>query len=88
MLPQQQLVQAIDSDVADANAVQRQQDYKKPFHTTSPFEVSLTSFTFQPWTNKNVDLKQWFNYGFNPSTWSSYCVKQVMLLQKESETKR
>ena len=56
--------------------------FKKPFDTTNAFQVSLTSYPMQPWTNKNVDLKQWFNYGLNPSTWSKYCIDEMQKCSK------
>jgi hypothetical protein len=46
-----------------------------------PFEVSLTTYSMQPWTNKNSNLSQWFNYGLNPSTWSKYSLQQMNLLK-------
>lgn len=47
----------------------------------SPFEVSLTTYPMQPWTNKNANLSQWFNYGFNPATWSRHACEQVEILK-------
>jgi hypothetical protein len=43
----------------------------------SPFEVSLFSYSTQPWTNRNANLVEWFNYGFNPTTWTKYCLQQM-----------
>lgn len=48
----------------------------KPSSGPGPFDVSLGTYPMQPWTNKNANLKQWFNYGFNPSTWSTYALEQ------------
>ena len=45
----------------------------------SPFEVSLTTYPMQPWTNRNVNLRQWFNYGLNPATWTKYAINQMAL---------
>ena len=73
------LIVAVDQDEA-----QRAKPLVKPFHSASPLEVSLTSYPMQPWTNKNVDLKQWFNYGFNPSTWSKYCIEEMAKSQQSS----
>jgi hypothetical protein len=47
-----------------------------------PFDVSLTVYPMQPWTQKNANLSQWFNYGLNPSTWSNYCLKQIEHMKK------
>jgi len=65
------------NDEDDINSLSKSVVYQKPFTATSVFEVSLTSYPMQPWTNKNVDLTQWFNYGLNPSTWSKYCIDQL-----------
>lgn len=43
----------------------------------SPFEVGLSTFPVQPWTNHNADPSQWFNYGMNPATWSKYALQQL-----------
>jgi hypothetical protein len=43
----------------------------------SPFEISLFSYSTQPWTNRNANLSEWFNYGFNPTTWTKYCLEQI-----------
>ena len=51
----------------------------KPFSGPTPFEVSLTSYPMQPWTNRNASLNQWFNYGLNPSTWTRYAIQQMAL---------
>ena len=57
----------------------QQASFQKHSAGPCPFEVSLKTYPMQPWTNKNVDLSQWFNYGLNPSTWASYCVAQMNL---------
>lgn len=45
----------------------------------SPFDISLKNYPYQPWTSLNADLRQWFNYGLNPTTWAAYCVEQQKL---------
>jgi hypothetical protein len=79
-------VQIIEEDEIDIEIEDTTQEtqilYTKPFDALCPFEVSLTSYSMQPWTNRNVDLSQWFNYGFNPSTWSKYCMEQLQYLKK------
>lgn len=54
----------------------------KPSVGPSPFEVGLASYPIQPWTNRNAKLSQWFNYGFNPATWSKYSLAQIAMYQK------
>jgi hypothetical protein len=67
------LIQGDDSVQAAVGPIQR------PSNGPSPFEVPLTAYSTQPWTNRNVDLSQWFNYGLNPKTWTLYCVEQMRL---------
>jgi hypothetical protein len=50
---------------------------RRPNGAPSPFDVGLGSYPMQPWTNKNANLSQWFNYKLNPSTWSTYALDQV-----------
>ena len=52
--------------------------------TTGPnvFEVALSNYPVQPWLNSNANLSQWFNYGFNPSSFTRYCIQQTKLYQK------
>ena len=49
-------------------------------HVTA-FDVDLNALDEHPWRNKNVDLFDYFNYGFNEKTWMvsniqylKYCV--------------
>lgn len=51
----------------------------------SPFEISLMTYKLSPWTNRSVVLNEWFNYGFNPTTWTQYCLKQMMIFKKSNE---
>jgi hypothetical protein len=37
-------------------------------HVTA-FDVDITTLEDHPWRNKNVDLLDYFNYGFNERTW-------------------
>lgn len=53
----------------------------------SPFEVSLTTYPMQPWTNKNANLSQWFNYGLNPATWSRHACEQASILANKNGSK-
>jgi hypothetical protein len=48
----------------------------------SVFDVSLHMYAFQPWIKSN-NYSQWFNYGFNPSTFSAYAQQQVAWLRKQ-----
>lgn len=69
----------VDFSIEEARPVSI--NYKKTSNGPSPFEVSLTTYTMQPWTNKNSNLSQWFNYGLNPSTWSKYSIQQINLVK-------
>ena len=60
----------------------------KPSAGPSPFEVGLASYPIQPWTNRNAKLSQWFNYGFNPATWSKYSLAQIAMYQKFKQEER
>lgn len=46
------------------------------------FDVSLHMYAFQPWI-KSHNYSQWFNYGFNPSTFSAYSQQQIAWLRKQ-----
>jgi hypothetical protein len=37
-------------------------------HVTA-FDVDINSLDEHPWRNKNVDLLDYFNYGFGESSW-------------------
>ncbi len=52
----------------------------RPSQGPSPFEVSLKTYSMQPWTAKGAHLRQWFNYGLNPTTWTQYSLRQMELL--------
>jgi hypothetical protein len=47
----------------------------------SPFEISLMTYPSKPWTNRNTNLSEWFNYGFNPTTWTKYCLEQIHIFK-------
>lgn len=52
---------------------------QRPSNGPSPFEVSLNSYSLHPWTSRNADVSQWFNYGLTPTTWTEYAVQQTRL---------
>ena len=35
----------------------------------SAFDIDLNALEEHPWRNKNVDILDYFNYGFNEKTW-------------------
>ena len=53
----------------------------------SPFEISLMTYPTKPWENKMSNLSEWFNYGFNPTTWTKYCIDQMTLFKASNEMK-
>ena len=77
------------NDAAEtAEAAQILVEMKRPSAGPSPFDVSLGTYPMQPWTNKNANLRQWFNYGLNPSTWSTYALDQLKKYDKCMEKKQ
>jgi pre-mRNA 3'-end-processing factor FIP1 len=38
-------------------------------HHRTAFDVDIDSLDTQPWRNKNSDISDYFNYGFNEKTW-------------------
>lgn len=49
----------------------------RPSNGPSPFEVPLQAYTLSPWTSRNADHAQWFNYGLSPPTWTQYAKEQM-----------
>ncbi|KAJ3410267.1 cleavage polyadenylation factor subunit fip1 [Chytridiales sp. JEL 0842] len=52
------------------------------------FDVDLDSFEDKPWRKPGADITDYFNFGFNESTWREYCMKQKrmreeLLMQKK-----
>jgi len=54
----------------------------RPTVGPSIFEVSLNNYPVQPWLNPRAPLSQWFNYGFNPATFTRYAMQQTNLAKK------
>lgn len=74
-------------NVASAHSQQPlHQPLQRPSTGPSPFEVGLFSYPIQPWTNRNAQLSQWFNYGLNPATWSRYALTQISLYQQYKQS--
>ena len=38
-------------------------------HHRTAFDVDIDNLESHPWRNKNVDLSDYFNYGFSEATW-------------------
>lgn len=51
----------------------------------SIYDVDLDSFEEKPWKKPGADINDYFNYGFNESTWKIYCQKQQ---QQRQENKK
>ncbi|KAI5077687.1 hypothetical protein GOP47_0007511 [Adiantum capillus-veneris] len=47
------------------------------------FEIDLDSFEEKPWRQSAVDISDFFNFGFDETTWKDYC-KQLAQLRLES----
>jgi len=39
-------------------------------------EFSVDSLEEKPWRKPGADITDYFNYGFNESTWQAYCERQ------------
>jgi hypothetical protein len=76
------MISDVDIDTTEKTV----QAMKRPTNGPSPFDVSLGTYPMQPWTNKNANLRQWFNYGLNPSTWSTYALDQLKKYEKCKES--
>ena len=42
-------------------------------------EFSLDSLEDKPWRKPGADITDYFNYGFNETTWQAYCDRQRRL---------
>lgn len=40
------------------------------------FEYDLDTIKDKPWLEAGADITDYFNYGFNETTWKAYCEKQ------------
>lgn len=58
---------------ASTETVKRRQIPKGP----NIFTVPLQSYAYQPWSTRGSYLSQWFNYNFNPATWTAYASHQM-----------
>lgn len=60
------------SSLKSKSASTAHQDELKKLRFPRPqtaFDVDIESLDEQPWRNRNVDLLDYFNYGFNEQTW-------------------
>jgi pre-mRNA 3'-end-processing factor FIP1 len=48
----------------------------------------LDSFEDKPWRKPGADLTDYFNYGFNETTWKAYCLKQRQIRDELAAQKR
>jgi hypothetical protein len=56
----------------------------RPTVGPSVFDVSLNTYPVQPWINPKAQMSQWFNYGFNPATFTRYALRQTELYKTNS----
>eukprot|EP00485_Elphidium_margaritaceum_P004301 CAMPEP_0202697174 /NCGR_PEP_ID=MMETSP1385-20130828/10498_1 /ASSEMBLY_ACC=CAM_ASM_000861 /TAXON_ID=933848 /ORGANISM="Elphidium margaritaceum" /LENGTH=291 /DNA_ID=CAMNT_0049353553 /DNA_START=54 /DNA_END=929 /DNA_ORIENTATION=- len=49
------------------------------------FDLDLDCLTDKPWTDKNADITDWFNYGFNEATWKQYIRTQSKMREALSK---
>lgn len=47
-------------------------------------EYNIDTIEDKPWNKPGADISDYFNYGFNEITWSSYCEKQRKMRMNES----
>ena len=45
--------------------------YRFNYHRTA-FDVDINELEDTPWRHSNVDISDYFNYGFNEATWMVY----------------
>jgi hypothetical protein len=50
--------------------------------------VDLESFEDKPWRKPGADITDYFNFGFNESTWKAYCMKQRQIRDELAAQKR
>lgn len=43
------------------------------------YDVDIDNITDKPWCKPGADITDYFNYGFNETTWRQYCGKQKKL---------
>jgi len=48
----------------------------------SIYDIDLDSFEEKPWKKPGADINDYFNYGFNETSWKLYCQKQQQLRQE------
>eukprot|EP00842_Homolaphlyctis_polyrhiza_P003114 jgi/Hompol1/3803/HPOL_003356-RA len=51
-------------------------------------DVDLEDFEDKPWRKPGADISDYFNYGFNETTWKAYCNKQKMMREELDAQKR
>ena len=45
----------------------------------SVYDLEIGKLTEKPWLDRNADLSDYFNYGFNEETWKLYCERQKQM---------
>ena len=45
----------------------------------SVYDLEIGKLTEKPWLDRNSDLSDYFNYGFNEDTWKLYCERQKQM---------
>jgi len=49
-------------------------------HCSGIFDVNIDTLMEKPWKVPGVDITDYFNFGFNESTWKLYCASLVGVL--------
>ena len=52
------------------------------------YDADLDGFEDKPWRKPGSDLSDYFNFGFNETTWRQYCQRQTTLRQENMRTVR
>ena len=52
------------------------------FEPPLPDNIDIDQLTEKPWRKPEVDLTDYFNYGFNEDTWRLYCKRQQEIRQE------
>ena len=54
-------------------------------HHRTAFDVDIDALDAHPWREYNVDISDYFNYGFTEASWRQYCEKQLKIRAETGE---
>lgn len=56
--------------------IPQKEEQKEEAEGQSILDYDIESFTDKPWNKPGADITDYFNYGFNETTWREYCSMQ------------